>query len=128
MSFSKYLIAFSTFQSGGSFAGVSRRTSRSPSPAANGRPRSRSVDQNGSEVHLSANGPLIGITVNRTPSDDSLNSSSNRSSYSSSVGCSSVTMASPGSSSSPRSPVSPPWSNTNVSGTSRSPNGGGNIC
>merc|ERR1719412_2595661 len=52
------------------------------------------------------------ITVDRTPSDESLASS-----------CAQMSMTSPGSSSSPRSPISPPWSSSADSG-SRSPNGG----
>merc|ERR1711963_1310157 len=55
------------------------------------------------------------ITVDRTPSDESLTSS-----------CAQMSMTSPGShSSSPRSPISPPWSATNGGASgSRSPNGG----
>jgi len=57
-------------------------------------------------------GQMPKITVDRTPSDESLASS-----------CAQMSMTSPGSSSSPRSPISPPWSST-ASGGSRSPNGG----
>ena len=72
-------------QSGTSFSG--RRRSRSPSPVGIG-VRSRSMD-----------GRMPKITVDRTPSDESLASS-----------CAQMSMTSPGSSSSPRSPISPPWS------------------
>lgn len=71
--------------SGTSFSG--RRRSRSPSPVGIS-VRSRSMD-----------GRMPKITVDRTPSDESLTSS-----------CTQMSMTSPGSSSSPRSPISPPWS------------------
>lgn len=105
-----------SIKSGGSFGGPTRRASRSPSPAS-GRERSRSVDQNGHTNHFSSNGPLVSISSDRTPSDDSLNSSSNRSSFSSSLG-NNITLASPGSSSSPRSPISPAWNNVGSDGLS----------
>ena len=105
-----------SIKSGGSFAGSTRRASRSPSPAS-GRERSRSVDQNGHTTHFSSNGPLVNISSDRTPSDDSLNSSSNRSSFSSSLG-NNITLASPGSSSSPRSPISPAWNHVGSEGMS----------
>lgn len=47
-------------------------------------------------------GRMPKITVDRTPSDESLASS-----------CAQMSLTSPGSSSSPRSPISPPWSSTN---------------
>ena len=86
-------------QSGTSFSG--RRRSRSPSPVGIG-VRSRSMD-----------GRMPKITVDRTPSDESLASS-----------CAQMSMTSPGShSSSPRSPISPPWSSNGSSGSGG--NGGG---
>ena len=95
------------FQSGGSFNGVVRRASRSPSPAS-GRERSRSVDQNGHLAYFSTDGPLVDLSDDRTPSNDSLDSNSTRNSISSSYG-NGITLPSPGSSSSPRSPISPSW-------------------
>ena len=88
-------------QSGTSFSG--RRRSRSPSPVGIG-VRSRSMD-----------GRMPKITVDRTPSDESLASS-----------CAQMSMTSPGShsSSSPRSPISPPWS-SNGSSSGSGGNGGG---
>ena len=88
-------------QSGTSFSG--RRRSRSPSPVGIG-VRSRSMD-----------GRMPKITVDRTPSDESLASS-----------CAQMSMTSPGShsSSSPRSPISPPWS-SNGSSSGSAGNGGG---
>ena len=78
---------WAVLQSGSSF-GSGRRRSRSPSPVGIG-VRSRSMD-----------GRMPKITVDRTPSDESLASS-----------CAQMSMTSPGSSSSPRSPISPPWTN-----------------
>ena len=88
-------------QSGTSFSG--RRRSRSPSPVGIG-VRSRSMD-----------GRMPKITVDRTPSDESLASS-----------CAQMSMTSPGShSSSPRSPISPPWSSAASASAATASGGGG---
>ena len=112
------------FQSGGSFAGVIRRSSRSPSPASR-RERSRSVDQNGPMAYFSTDGPLVSLSVDRTSSEDSLNSSSNRNSLSS-LG-NGIALLSPGSSSSPRSPISPPSNNDGAGEISKSSDDGNDI-
>lgn len=93
--FDERALLIDVLQSGTSFSG--RRRSRSPSPVGIG-VRSRSMD-----------GRMPKITVDRTPSDESLASS-----------CAQMSMTSPGSSSSPRSPISPPWSsNTAVAAKSK---------
>jgi hypothetical protein len=120
-----YSVPIGQLQSGGSFSGVSRRASRSPSPASS-RERSRSFDQNGPVAYFNTNGPLVNLSLDRNSSDDSLNSGSNRSSFSSGVG-NNITIPSPGSSSSPRSPISPSWNNDVSEVISRSSKGEGTI-
>ena len=112
------------FQSGGSFAGVIRRSSRSPSPASR-RERSRSVDQNGPMAYFSTDGPLVSLSVDRTSSEDSLDSSSKRNSLSS-LG-NGIALLSPGSSSSPRSPISPPSNNDRTGEISKSSDDGNDL-
>ena len=67
---------------------------------------------------------MVNLSLDRNSSDDSLNSGSNRSSFSSGVG-NNITLPSPGSSSSPRSPISPSWNNDVSEVISRSSNGEG---
>ena len=69
-------------------------------------------------AYFSTDGPLVNLSVDRTPSDDSLNSGSNRNSLSS-LG-NGIALPSPGSSSSPRSPISPSWNNDRLGELSKS--------